>query len=555
MVTAKNLQLLDTQGNNISPAVNLETLYYEETVNNTVYRKHIFKHFPVYVKYNGKPEVQHAGTLFTSETIYDKILTYEQTEWPENAPVQHTDISGIIGNDSEILWTSQSAPYEYTNPDSGADILVSGLTQNRLSPGNDFMRLDVSAYNLTQILEPYAYKNWVNVNFAHYETMLKNADIYNSGYLLDQKHGDKKYIAIRKQVGSILPGTDPDTINGLRYNEVIDRMLFGPLNPDLMPGVINANINTVYHITDQDLLKYNKTYETDGYKCDTKNAFGTGSLSVILPETPTNPAFTNWENSNNPISICNEILIYAGQSNTTNAQNKGVYRYTFPIPKLTDKQYVKTTAFSYKLTMVKKPDEVLQAITNSVGEQKYTNLTQLTTIQPPVKIKAKYPDIDGPVQETLKHNIINTKIPFDTTVEVRWPIKFGYGLEEGKLKTMWITPGKVGKIRAIWDPVKSFYICIPRIVTCMLHNPMPMLRKILQNGKWVTASNWIISSVTTPVPTTQNKLYSGLAAYTVYKIQPLGTGANKHIEFGVNLTELNIMRTPYVQKTLKKETI
>ena len=90
MVTAKNLQLLDTQGNNISPAVNIETIYYEQMVGNVIHRNHIFKHFPVYVKYNGKPAINYTGTILTNDNFYKNyVVPYENKEWPKNAVVTH----------------------------------------------------------------------------------------------------------------------------------------------------------------------------------------------------------------------------------------------------------------------------------------------------------------------------------------------------------------------------------------------------------------------------------------------------------------------------------
>ena len=52
MNTAKNLQLLDAGNNNISPATNIESLYYEINQGGVIYRNAIYKHFPVYVHYN-----------------------------------------------------------------------------------------------------------------------------------------------------------------------------------------------------------------------------------------------------------------------------------------------------------------------------------------------------------------------------------------------------------------------------------------------------------------------------------------------------------------------
>ena len=48
MQTAKSLQLMDDNGINISPITNIESIYYEVTENNVVYRKFLYDNFPVY---------------------------------------------------------------------------------------------------------------------------------------------------------------------------------------------------------------------------------------------------------------------------------------------------------------------------------------------------------------------------------------------------------------------------------------------------------------------------------------------------------------------------
>ena len=52
MNTAKTLQLLDVQSNNISPATNIESIYYEVMDGGVIYRNSLYRHFPIYVKYN-----------------------------------------------------------------------------------------------------------------------------------------------------------------------------------------------------------------------------------------------------------------------------------------------------------------------------------------------------------------------------------------------------------------------------------------------------------------------------------------------------------------------
>jgi len=52
MQTAKTLQLKDSSNVNISPATNIESLYYEVTDSSgVIYRHNVYPHFPIYVNY------------------------------------------------------------------------------------------------------------------------------------------------------------------------------------------------------------------------------------------------------------------------------------------------------------------------------------------------------------------------------------------------------------------------------------------------------------------------------------------------------------------------
>jgi hypothetical protein len=43
---------MDDNGINISPITNIESIYYEVTENNVVYRKFLYDNFPVYTNFN-----------------------------------------------------------------------------------------------------------------------------------------------------------------------------------------------------------------------------------------------------------------------------------------------------------------------------------------------------------------------------------------------------------------------------------------------------------------------------------------------------------------------
>ena len=94
MFTAKSLQLLDANNNNISPATNIETIYYEYQHGGLVKRNHLFKHFPVYVEHADStyqnfifehPDSQPSNYLFgdyyqqvTHRNLLDDIKAYNK---------------------------------------------------------------------------------------------------------------------------------------------------------------------------------------------------------------------------------------------------------------------------------------------------------------------------------------------------------------------------------------------------------------------------------------------------------------------------------------------
>lgn len=545
MVTAKNLQLLDNQGNNISPAVNIETLYYEENRGGTIYRNHIFKHFPVFVKYNGQPGVKHEGGTFIGEDLHTQILAYERESWPEDASVRHVYVDNIPGSSDEVYWTTQSAPKDHTNTE-GADIMVSGLTQSRLSKGNDFMRLDVSAYNLTQILEPYAYKNWVELGFEFLDTKLTNSIIYNSRYIMDPKRSD---VQVRKDVGSLKAMTDVKTLNGKTYHDVLDKILFGPLPYITTPGKIKLSYTGEYRVEDSLLTNLSITsYLPQNIPASIgKNTTG---INIKVSAGRENVPKYDCQNGKTG-SLMKRIDMWPGSTTQDSLRigNTNPQPVQLSIPSFFKNPTIKAVPImTYKGIQLDNLELLCRNITDSTGVQVYANTTamlnsvlmtyrtEVTRTKPVTKRKA---EITEHYDAEMPMNMPGMSVVGN--IDIYWPIKIGYGIttDSNKLTTRYIHGYKVHKIPATWDPVKAFYVCIPRIITCMLVNPFPKLSRVLQNGKWMTSSNWIIKQVIVPVPDAVNKICPELAAYTVYKIQPMGLGSAKHIEIAINTTKSN----------------
>jgi len=111
MNTAKTLQLLDVQSNNISPATNIESIYYEVMDGGVIYRNSIYRHFPIYVNYNNnidEPYKVKKGD-YSSDSKEIIVLT----------PNNEEDLSNIIN--------ASTSTFRLTAGQNKNDILLSSI--------------------------------------------------------------------------------------------------------------------------------------------------------------------------------------------------------------------------------------------------------------------------------------------------------------------------------------------------------------------------------------------------------------------------------------------
>jgi hypothetical protein len=122
---------MDDNGINISPITNIESIYYEVTENNVVYRKFLYDNFPVYTNFNADV-VEHS---------------YVNTG---NPPLEVGYYDTVKANVNSTL----------------ADIIISSVTVNKLE-GTAYNSLNIENYNLTKILYNYAPKYWVDASIKN----------------------------------------------------------------------------------------------------------------------------------------------------------------------------------------------------------------------------------------------------------------------------------------------------------------------------------------------------------------------------------------------------
>lgn len=143
MQTAKSLQLMDDNGINISPITNIESIYYEVTENNVVYRKFLYDNFPVYTNFNATVDE------------YSYVNT-------GNNPLEVGYYDTVKANVNSTL----------------EDIIISSVTVNKLE-GTAYNSLNIENYNLTKILYNYAPKYWVDVSIKRVLNTSLNNTINN----------------------------------------------------------------------------------------------------------------------------------------------------------------------------------------------------------------------------------------------------------------------------------------------------------------------------------------------------------------------------------------
>lgn len=153
MQTAKSLQLMDDNGINISPITNIESIYYEVTENNVVYRKFLYDNFPVYTNFNATADE------------YSYVNT-------GNNPLEVGYYDTVKANVNSKL----------------EDIIISSVTVNKLE-GTAYNSLNIENYNLTKILYNYAPKYWV-------DTSIKNVLNVSLSNTIEEFHSSLDALAV-----------------------------------------------------------------------------------------------------------------------------------------------------------------------------------------------------------------------------------------------------------------------------------------------------------------------------------------------------------------------
>ena len=212
MNTAKTLQLLDVQSNNISPATNIESIYYEVMDGGVIYRNSLYRHFPIYVKYNNN--VDEPINVNRGSATQGVIQFFNDTEESET----------LIGN-TETFRLSQTSGHRN-------DILLSSIRQSHLK-NTRYYKLDISTYNFSDIMSLYAPKLWVKNKFNNLDTCIGNIT-YDSSVIThyyEQSAENRAFIRTTADVGSIEEGTLGTTLNKMRINDLLDKILFNEVYP------------------------------------------------------------------------------------------------------------------------------------------------------------------------------------------------------------------------------------------------------------------------------------------------------------------------------------
>ena len=288
MNTAKSLQLLDNQYNNISPITNIESIYYEVLDNGVIYRNSLYKHFPIYVKYNNnidEPIIIRKSSADTGNIIYFK---------------QENNSNYGLGDSSSYRLSQQQT--------SNDDIFVSSIRQSHLK-NTRYYKLDISTYNFSDIMSLYAPKLWVNNKFISLDACIGNI-IYDSSiidaYYEYPPDGLKAYIITSADAGSIEKGTPGTSLNKKRVNDILDQILF----KEEYPYLIDVSI----HMKETETAGHPFIDTAHLSDFDIENAYSTNLSEVIdvctgrLRLVYFNNA-SSMANNNTTDNIINEVVI------------------------------------------------------------------------------------------------------------------------------------------------------------------------------------------------------------------------------------------------------
>ena len=260
LTTAKNMQLLDASGINISPMTDITSLYYEveelrENNNNSsiITRKFVYSGFPVSVQFD------------------DNIINDVSIDYVYNQPY-----------DSCI-----DSPFYKIKTQNGEDIIISNVSTN-IIPGTTYRQININNYNLTNILYNYATRDMMDASILALDSSLlynenRINELYDSialdSFSLDELLSNgviipNKFYLINDYYSGLLGGCMDDFIlkaKGPEENDKkillvragstsrLDGIIYGMYNADgtsLMKNGEEIKINGNYIITN----KNNKNY-------------------------------------------------------------------------------------------------------------------------------------------------------------------------------------------------------------------------------------------------------------------------------------------------------
>ena len=242
MNTAKTLQLLDVQSNNISPATNIESIYYEVMDGGVIYRNSIYRHFPIYVNYNNN--------------IDEPINVNRTTTY--NGSLVNVSVGESVGDIKKDISIWNTSTFRLTTGTNKNDILLSSIAQTHLK-NTRYYKLDVTTYNFSDIMSLYAPKLWVSNKFNSIDNSINNIKYDSSIITKYSINPYSAFIRTTSDVGNLEKESSGDDLNGKRINDLLDKILFKKEYPyiydasiymDKTESSVQLNINNIIDLKD-----------------------------------------------------------------------------------------------------------------------------------------------------------------------------------------------------------------------------------------------------------------------------------------------------------------
>jgi hypothetical protein len=349
--------------------------------------------------------------------------------------------------------------------------------------------LDITNYNLTNILDNYALESQLYAVNQLLSTKIDNNLLYDSSNLEEAMKHRNQYKII-DTIGGIEAGTDVSTLVGKTYSEILDEIITPIKYPSISDTTIQlSKIPNEIKITSAIL---NRAIADDG---DTNK-----NMLVTFNYEFSKLSFSEFEvfdESQQQPSIINNITIKNSEQSSAaiDTSTTSITHHQLVTIELS-LDTVSTEIPIGNLTCNLNKDASLIAATNSIGTSANMSKNIITNN---TNVNIILNKTDKSIEtKTCKLSRISdgNSYRLTTYVDIKYPIY--YGTDISNLHVQYIKSGlRYNIIRTDWQPENKFYVGVPLIIVKQIKNSEPTADN-------TTTTNGTTASGTTSTQTTES---------------------------------------------------